>query len=272
MDLDTDKLIELDNPIAKDRPFLRRNLMPNMLMNLEENLHRFDAVRMFEIGRTYVKEEKGEYADTKEKDKLPLQDMYLGIVYAEKDETTPFFETSNVVRMLADRLGLALSFRQEKPDADMIHPGRYASLVSGKRDIGQIGELHPHTGEKLGIPYRTAMVQINLNAVLEVLEERNAYTPLAQYPSVDRDIALVVDRDVQDAEIRELILGVSELIESVSLFDMYQGEHIEEGKKSLAYHITYRNKEKTLTAEEVDALQEEVLNVLGKKVGAEIRS
>ncbi|PIT86211.1 MAG: phenylalanine--tRNA ligase subunit beta [Candidatus Magasanikbacteria bacterium CG10_big_fil_rev_8_21_14_0_10_43_6] len=270
--LDPRKNIELDNPIAKDRPLLRRSLLPNMLLNLEANAHRYEAIRLFEVGRTYVTEKKGEYADTKEKDRLPLQDTWLGMVYAEKDIATPFFSASEAVRMLASRLGFEVALEQETPDMSMMHPGRYATIVVGDTPIGYIGELHPQTAEKIGIPYRTAMVHIHLNNLLEGMTEKNAYMPLAQYPSVDRDIAVVVDTDVVDADVRATIRGIDSQIESVTLFDVYAGEHIDEGKKSLAYHIVYRNTKKTLTAEEADALQGKVLAALQKTFGAEIRT
>ncbi len=267
----TDKYIELDNPIAKDKPLLRRNIVPGLLSNLESNLHRCDSVSIFEIGRTFLEEEKGEFGDKENKTQLPKQDTCLGFAFVEKGNENPFFGASDVVRRLGSRLGFEVSFKKLSADHPMVHPGRYAELYVGKVLIGKIGEVHPVMQQNLGFDSRVAIVEINLNELLSEIGDSVHYSKLSLYPSVMRDIAFSVLTHVEHDEVVKIIRGVSDLIARVELFDVYQGEHIEEGKKSLAYHIEYRSEDKTLEASEVEKVHEMVVSELEKKVGARVR-
>lgn len=254
--VDMDQYLELDNPIAKDRPILRKHLIPNMLENVEKNAHRFDSVRLFEVGRMFDVEK---------------QDTMLGLVSAGKGVAVPFYDLSHVVLGLGTRLDIAISVVVAEPQAPFTHPGRHAHLKVGKQEIGRIAELHPATQEQLGIPYRTAIVQINLDKLLNHISSTSSYRPLSQYPSIERDIAFVVDHDIEHVSIVQTLKSVDPLIASVQLFDVYEGKGIEKGKKSMAYRIIYRSDDRTLTAEEVDTIQKKVVPVIEKKFGGEVR-
>ena len=269
---DVKKYIELENPVAKDRPYVRRSLLPSMFVNLEENLHRFASVNLFEIGRVYHREEAGERAAPNSDELLPRQDTYLGMVYAAQGVDVPFYEVSQRVAGVFERLGLTVRFVKAKPKAAFAHPGRFADIFIGDARVGDMGELHPAFAERLGIPYRAAFAHVNLNQLVSsYMTARHAYQELPSYPSVARDIAFIVPREVEHEQVVTALKAVDPLITEVVLFDVYEGKGISEGKKSMAYHLTYRSDEKTLEAAEVDAVHARVEKMLEKEFGAEIR-
>lgn len=267
---DVGKHLELDNPVAKDRPLIRRTVLSNMLVNVETNLHRYDCVKLFEIGRTFHTEETGEKVEPKKNERLPKQDTMLGIVYAEKGREVPFFETSGAIRSVFARLGLSVDFFKVTPER-LFHPGRYAQIQVQGKQVGVIGELNTRVQERIGIPHRVAMVEITLNALMSFFQEYSNYQPLSAYPGVERDIAFVVERSVAHTEIVQTLAGIDPLIVSVELFDVYEGERVEKQKKSMAYHIVYRSKARTLAANEIDTIHAKVIKILEQKFQAEIR-
>lgn len=271
--------LELNNPIAQDRPLIREHLIPNLLMNVEANLHRFDRVALFEIGRVFWGRKPGEWADNKKKERLPKQPTLLGLVYAAKGEVAPFLAVSEVARGVLTRLGMDVKIEKYKTTSQFVHPGRFAEIKVGNVQVGLIGELHPAVQERAGISYRVGMVEITLDTLLTVLTKAGHYQPLPAYPAVERDIAFLVKREAEHAAVVEAMRNVDPLIERVELFDVYEGKSFDSapgkaipaGKKSMAYHISYRSPEKTLTAEEVDRVHIKVGERLVKKFGAEIR-
>lgn len=267
----TDNYIELAKPIAKDKPLVRRSLIPNMLENVESNLHRYDAVRLFETGRGYHPEQEGPLAHPEGTERLPKQDEYLALVYAEKGVETPFFELAEVVRSLSDRLGVQIRIEAAQETPDYLHGGRSARVFVQHHVVGKLAELHPAVQERLGIPYRCAMLEMNLDEFVPFVQERIHYSPLPEYPAVLRDIAIVVDAEVEHQKVQKTIFAVDKHIAQVELFDVYQGEHVEQGKKSMAYSIHYRSQTETLKAEEVETLQKKVLEKLEKTFGAVLR-
>lgn len=273
--VDTSLHLELENPIAKDRPLIRRSIIPNLLENVEANLHRFDEIKMFETGRVYKIEEAGERVESKDDGLLPRQDSYLGMVYSQKQETTPFFALSQVLTTLFARLHVHLEIIPAENESfaatPFVHPGRFAFLRVEGTIIGRISELHPSIAKNLGISQRVAFVEMNLNILSEHLKEEVNYVPLSLYPDVLRDIAIVVEKNISHASILTALRSVDALIFSVELFDVYEGERLGENKKSMAYHIIYRSTERTLTTAEVDAVHKKVLETLEKQFAAEIR-
>lgn len=270
--LDKNDFIELDNPIAKDRPYLRHNIWTGLLENVEENLHRIDQIRFFEIGKVFDKSNPGQRVSETSDDLLPRQDIKLGIVFASKNIEVPFYELSEVLNVLFDRLGLDYKLIPSANLEDkIVHPGRGAKIEVKGKMIGAIGELHPVVQDKLGIENRVALLEINLNELLLVYTEKNNYHPLSVYPEVERDVAFVVDKKIIHDEIISKMMAIDKLIKKVELFDVYQGAKLGADKKSLAYHIVYQSEERTLLAEEVDNIHKQVLESLEKNFKAEIR-
>ncbi len=267
-----DDYLELENPIAKDRPFIRRRLVYGLLEHVEKNVHRFDTVKMFEVGKVFSKHEPGDAVINGEPERLPKQDTLLGAVYAKKGDDLPFAELLSVFEQLCERLGVSAQ-TQKSPvfEIAIAHPGRYADIVVSGTVVGYITELHPAQQERFGIPYRVALLEINLNDLLSLVQEKEQYEPLSLYPAVERDIAIVVERSTEHATLQQAIQEVNPLIVAVELFDVYQGDTVGEGKKSMAYHVVYQSKEKTLEAGEVEKVHREVISMLEKKFGAEMR-
>lgn len=270
--MDKEDFIELNNPIAKDRPYLRHNIWTGLVENVEENLHRVEVVRFFEIGKVFDKNNPGQRVSESSDDLLPRQDIKLGIAFAGKNIEVPFYELSGVLDILFDRLGLNYKLVASSNPADkIVHPGRGAEIKINDKVIGAVGELHPIIQQKLGIESRVALLEINVNDLLSVYTEKNNYHPMSVYPEVTRDIAFVVDKKIIHEEIIEKIMAINRLIKKVELFDVYQGVKLGVDKKSLAYHIVYQSEEKTLTTEEVENVHEKVLESLEKNFKAEIR-
>lgn len=268
---DKDKYIELDNPIARDRPYIRRSLLLNLLENTEKNLNNFDVVRLFEIGKTYIAEVGGPKIEKNSTKLLPSQNVMLGAVISENNNNNPYFAMSEAIEKILRGVGVVVHFESNTEPNNYLHPGRTAVITSGDCKLGFIGELNPVVQEKLGIPHRVAVCEISVACVLQCAKEKNEYVPLSQFPSVLRDIAFVVDKGIKHSEILDKIKNFHELIEDCELFDVYVSDSIGKGKKSMAYHITYRSDKKTLEAKMVDDINQQVLNSLKNNFGADIR-
>ncbi|MBT4121300.1 MAG: phenylalanine--tRNA ligase subunit beta [Candidatus Magasanikbacteria bacterium] len=275
--LDEDSLIELDNPVAKDRPYLRRSLWPNMLENVEKNLHEFDSVKIFEVGQVFDKNNPGVRAADNSDELLPRQDLMLGLAFASKGVGKPFYEVSSAISGILDNFNCDYELKaKSEMEGEFIHPGRTAEVIVNGEVVGAVGEIHPVTLYKIGIDERTAVVEISLNKLIEQVAEKNNYKKLSVYPAVERDVAFLVDKKVTNTEISEKLKNVDELVKGIELFDVYdpsadaQGK-IPEGKKSMAYHITYRSDEKTLESKEIDKIHEKLTKVLVDDFDVEIR-
>ncbi|MBU0596951.1 phenylalanine--tRNA ligase subunit beta [Patescibacteria group bacterium] len=263
--------IELDNPIDKSRPLLRRSLLPNLLENVEQNAHNFDEVRLFEVGKVFWKNEPGERMNKSGDDLLPRQDVMLGIVFVKKGESVPFFQVSSAMQNLLMQLGCECKL-QAKIFDPWIHPGRSAEvIVQDEHLVGAVMELAPVRQKEIGIDSRVAMAEINLSDLLEYIKDKNTYNKVALFPPVMRDIAFVVSGETEYSSVEEVIKKVDPLILEVELFDVFQGKNIEAGKKSMAFHIVYQSIEKTLESGDVDKIHEKVESVLKKKFDASLR-
>lgn len=255
----TEDCLELDNPVAKDRPLLRASMIPNLAESAEQNLHRFDGVRLFEIGRVY----DGVGKETREKTKI-------GLVYAGK-HTTPFYPLASAIRQLCVRLGIAIHFVKESESADWMHPGRSAQLLAGERGIGKIFELHPIVAQRLGIDTRAAFAELDLASLLAASNPTRSYVTIPPYPAVMRDISFVLDKSATHDDIVKTMRNATPLMVSIELFDVFDGGQIPTGKKSMAFHVAYQSSDKTLAASEADAAHRAVEETIHNRFNAEVR-
>ena len=251
-------------PMSEDRAVLRTSLVPHLVDNATYNVNRQQKnVSLFEIGKIF---------DTNGQDQLPDEiEMLAGIVTGEQHKTawantsvpSDFYTVKGVLEALFTKLGLVgrVTYKQSTAH-DELHPGRTAEVLLDDKVIGFAGELHPQYAEDHDLG-QTAVFEINLAEVLKVKTGSILYDFLPKYPSVSRDVALEVDSNVNVSEIiGQIRTAAPEYLEDVYPFDIYEGEHIADGKKSVALHLTYLDREKTLTDKDIEALHTPVEDAL----------
>lgn len=264
--------LELANPLAKDRPFLRRSLLPGLLHNAEKNSHVRDELRLFEIGKIYQSELAGEREERNNDALLPRQDSIFSAVYTAKNEEQPFYQLSALWSRLAKRLGIAYQLDREKIESEIFtHPGRRATVLVNGEKIGLIAEVLPSAQKNVGLPWRAAVLEINLNILSKFDADLACYQSLSAYPLVDRDLAFTVSEKIEHRELAEVMKENGNFLRSVELFDVYRGKELPAGTKSMAYRMVFGSNEKTLSSKEVDDSISKIIKALEKKFDAEIR-
>ncbi|MFA5638180.1 MAG: phenylalanine--tRNA ligase subunit beta [Anaerovoracaceae bacterium] len=256
-------VVTLINPLGDENSSMRTALLPNVLEILQKNMDKNnDEARVYEIGNIFI--------DEKNDEGLPLEKVSLSVGMYNEEET--FFTLKGVVETLLKTLGVKdVTFEKESKNPGY-HPGRCANVYIGKERIGTIGEIHPEVLANYHIDKRVMAGEIDFDYVMSKADTMRYFTEIAKYPSVVRDIALVVKDEVEAASILSIIYKEgTELLESAELFDVYRGNQIEEGMKSCAFTLTYRSKDRTLREEEVALVHDKVLKALKERVGASLR-
>ena len=253
--------VKIMNPLGEETSVMRRTLIPNMLDVLATNVsHKVEEASAFECGNTFTPQ-NGLPVETKE--------LCIGMYGKEVD----FFSLKGVVETILNNVGLK-GFEVEPETTNLtFHPGRCAKIMYNNICIGTFGELHPDVIENYNLGQRVYVAEINVDLVFENINLVKKYIALPKYPSTSRDIALIVKDEVFVKQIEDIIkANGGGLVESYKLFDVYKGSQIEEGHKSIAYSITYRSAEKTLTDEDVAVVHDKILSELSEKLNANLRS
>ena len=203
-------------------------------------------------------------------EELPLEEKVLSIgFYGEKD----FYYLKESINKLLGRLGITgMEYIREEKNPTF-HPGRTAKILLNGEVLGIIGEIHMDVCENYDINTRVYIGQLDFSKIIELTNFDKRYKPLPKYPSMTRDIAVVVDEDILVGNIEKIILKHGgDLIESIKLFDIYRGDQIPENKKSIAFSITYRSYERTLRDKEINDIQELIIRDLQDNLKAKLRS
>ena len=255
--------VRIRNPLGEDTSVMRTTLVPSMLNSLALNMNRGNtSARLMEVSPVFLPKAEGE---------LPEEHPWL--ILGLYGEGADFYEMKRVVMSLCASYGL-------KPDVQAggdsyYHPGRKAelSIRGGSVKLGQMGEIHPLIAERFDLSERAYVAQIDVQVLRACKAELGATKPLPKFPAVSRDIALVVSEDVGAGTLLNTIeKAAGKLCENVKLFDVYRGERLGGGKKSLAYTVTLRSPDHTLTDAEINAAMEKVLSQAEKLHGAVIRA
>lgn len=264
--------ISIKNPLKQEESLLRTTLIPSLIENFKYNLDRgIKDIKLFEIATTF--EDIGK--------PLPLEELRLGgIFYREKvpslwkEDAQGFYMVKGALELLFKELKIK-GYSFIPSTEPFLHRGQSSNIYVTETYMGFLGVLSADSIERLDLKKKRpeiVIIEINLDHLLKLIPESITYTPIPIYPCVERDIAIVVHEDVPASEILEMIGSFpSELIEEVSIFDYYRGGNIPEGRKSLAFGITYRSKEKTLTDEEVELLHASLVKHVLEKTGGELR-
>lgn len=258
------RMVRLINPLGEDTSVMRTTLIPNMLEVLGRNYSRnMPAMRAFELGNTFIDNHR-------EGDPLPEErDMLCAACYGEKES---FFTLKGALAEMLKKLGIKdLCFHPEDK-AGTFHPGRCARIFAGEKEIGIMGELHPDVLEKYGIEARALCGELDFNLIADMADMEKRYKPLPKYPSIKRDVALVVAEEVPAARLEAVIKREgAPLLEEAALFDVYRGKPIPKGSKSLAFNLAYRAADHTLTDREAAQVHDRVVLALKEDCGAQIR-
>ncbi len=260
---DDAKAVKVHNPQSEDHTMLRQTLVANMLNTIKYNFSNGQKnLRLYEIGKTYFIEHETTEKDTGVCENRMITGALTGSVNNEnwiKKPETDFFTVKGIIQNLIGILGLENRIKYEKcADIGFLHPGKSSKLVLlGKRPetVGFFGEVHPLLKDKEKFQQNVYIFEINLEALLAAVHiSTPRYKKLPMYPEVQRDIAFIVPENVTHEEISKVIkkAAAGNLYNGQELFDVYQGEHIQEGFKSMAYRIKLQDKDATLTDETVD--------------------
>lgn len=282
-------VVRIVNPLGEDTSVMRTTTIPSMLDVLAFNYNnRNEKACLFEISKEYLpaaeekpyingdtlacngnKKHRYEYSLPDEPQRLTIG-MYGG--------DADFYTMKGMVEQLLDEMRISDVEYYRASDCDVFgeknafHPGRSAVLVRNGVHIGIMGEIHPDVLETYGLGTKAYVAKLCIPELMEAADEKITYSPLPKFPASTRDLSLICDDDVPVAALEKAIKGaVGKILEKVTLFDVYKGKQIEDGKKSVSYSISMRSHEGTLTDEQADAAMKRVLKALAE-IGAELRA
>jgi phenylalanyl-tRNA synthetase beta chain len=261
--------MKVTNPMSREQECLRTTLRAGMLPVLARNdRYKEDSIRLFEIGKVFLPRES-DLPQEKEMLCAVLSGSQSGVSWRSKDEPVDFFVAKGVLETVLSRLGLVVSF--EAGEYESLCPGRIANVVISSEKLGVVGELHPKVAEAFEFSDTVYLIEVDLAKLLSFATMLKRYQPIPRYPSTSRDIALLVDEQITYQQICDIIQQFP-LVSSVALFDLYAGEQVPAGKKSLAFRILYQSPEHTLTDKEVDKVQQQILDELRRDLKVSLRS
>ncbi|HBC4676379.1 TPA: phenylalanine--tRNA ligase subunit beta [Staphylococcus aureus] len=261
--------IDLLMPMSEAHASLRQSLLPHLIEAASYNVARKNKdVKLFEIGNVFFANGEGELPDQVEYLSGILTGDYVVNQWQGKKETVDFYLAKGVVDRVSEKLNLEFSYR--RADIDGLHPGRTAEILLENKVVGFIGELHPTLAADNDLK-RTYVFELNFDALMAVSVGYINYQPIPRFPGMSRDIALEVDQNIPAADLLSTIHAHGgNILKDTLVFDVYQGEHLEKGKKSIAIRLNYLDTEETLTDERVSKVQAEIEATLIEQ-GAVIR-
>lgn len=265
-------IIRLAMPMSEDRSVLRLSIMPQLLEVLKYNSARQnDHLGIYETGAVFLA--NGADVQPTEKEHLAAAITGLWHSHSWQGEKKPvdFFVQKGILEGLFDNLGLANKVKYVQAKVEGMHPGRTAEIHLNDEKIGFIGQVHPNVQKDLDLK-DTYVFELSLQTVLEAESAPLQYEAIPRFPSITRDIALVANKETVSGTLKEIILTAGiPLLKEVYVFDLYEGDRMEEGKKSIAFSLKYVDPERTLTDEEVTKVHNKVLDALKEKAGAVLR-
>jgi phenylalanyl-tRNA synthetase beta chain len=274
-----EKYLKLSNPSTPERVYMRRSLLPTLLDAMADNLREGERGAIFEVGRVYLPPEKpGEGGNW-----LPSEPRRVAIAMAgprselswstANAEPLDFYDLKGVVEVLASRMGLGkrISFVPLTED-ERFHRGRAAEILLEKQSVGVMGEVHPAVRDRMELSIgRVLAAEIDLDAFIAAAEPAK-YKTISRYPATVQDLAIVAPLSVPTAQVAMIIeRAAGELLESLTLFDVYSGPQVGEGNRSLAYRLVFRAVDRTLNDEAVTKLRAKIIKALEREAGASIR-
>lgn len=263
--------LALRNPLADNMSVMRRSLWPGLLEAVKMNLNRrHERVRLFETGAVFLQHANGGGAREVQRVAAAASGMALPMQWGGAAREIDFFDIKgDLEALLALAAPARIEFRAGEHNA--LHPGRCAQVLREGECIGHLGQLHPSHARELGIEQPVYLLEIDLSALARARLPR--FAAVSRYPAVRRDLAVEARAEVSAQDVLDLARAAAgELLVDLELFDIYQGERLEKGRKSFAFRLTFQSESGNLTAEEVDAKIENIIGELQRQLGARLRA
>ena len=254
--------LRVANPLRVEQEYLRLSLRPGLLSNVERNRkYHHGPLLMFEAGKVYIPRD-GALPDE--------QEILAGVVTGDPDDPMDgFLRAKGVLETMLARLGVETRF--ERGEGEGLHPGRVVDVLARGNRLATLGEVHPQVLEAFDIEGASVhLFEVDLGKLRAHIPSSKRYKPVSRYPGALRDLALIVDAETPSRAVQEVIASFP-LVTSVDLFDVYTGDQVESGKKSLAFRVLYQSPSRTLSEHELTMVQAQLLDKLGRETGAALR-
>lgn len=262
--LENGKSVEIAMPMTEDRKIMRKSLVNSLIENIKYNKARkMNDIQIFEIGKAYV--------EGKEMHRLAIaiSGLYESNLWQGKKQVCDFYMLKGIIEYLFDKIGLNPTYQRSTHKA--YHPGISADIILDGKSIGTFGKIHPSIQAKEDLN-DTFILELDLDEVIKANKKEIKFEPISKFPSVSRDIAIVVDKKVTAKEIIDLIKQTGKkMLTNVEIFDIYEGEKIDVNTKSIAISLTFTNPEGTLEASDVDKKISSILTRLSMSLNASLR-
>lgn len=252
-------MVEIRNPLGEDFSVMRTSTISSMMESMNRNYVRSNAeAYLYEMGKVFLK--TGEQLP-EEKNVLTVG-MYGGDL---------FYNLKGIVEVIVEEFLLQnISYRRS--EKEFFHPGKSADIMLGKKVLGSFGEIHPRVLSNYNMDIPCYILEMDMDLLFEEANIERKYSEIPKYPSVTRDVAVLIDDAILVQDIESIFKKQGgALLESYKLFDVYKGSQLPQGKKSIAYNLVYRNKEKTLTDKEVEKVHDKIVRTLEHVLGATLR-
>ncbi len=258
--------ITLQNPLSDEYKLMRPTTIPSMMQTLAINNNKKNQnVKLFDLSRSYrnVKQEV-------QNGEVPLQEEILTIgMYGDDID---FYNLKGIIENILEAISINRYDVEKETQNASFHPGRCANIKVGIDIIATFGEVHPEVLDNYTISRRVYLAEINVSKLVKYSRANKKYMEVPKFPAVERDIAVIVEEKVEVAQIEKIITKKAKnILESIQLFDIYRNEKLGENKKSVAYSLIFRDKNKTLSDEEINTTMNTIISELEKTLGAELR-
>ncbi|MDI6801797.1 MAG: phenylalanine--tRNA ligase subunit beta [Thermodesulfovibrionales bacterium] len=270
-------LVDIRNPLRAEDAHMRTTLIPALIKNVIYNLsHGNRELRFFETGRVFINISQDKNSG------LPLEKEHVGIIYYHeksrtlyKDETQVFYIVKGIIEAIFNDLKI-YDYSFKRSSEPFLHPGQSADIFIGDNKIGYAGIMSPAIVDILDIKAHRpfiAIAEIDIDRLVPYAMQVVQYRSLPKYPHIERDTALLVDVSLEASALMKWLRSYSsELIDDISIFDVYQGKNIPEGKKSIAFNVRYRASDRTLNDDEIDVVHKSLVAYISEKTKGQLRS
>jgi len=269
---DRSRLVRIKNPLAEDQSVMRTTLLGGLLETMKRNsrLSSFD-LKIFEMGKIFISKGKGE---------LPHERNHLGclLVGAQNEESwqskkvADYYDLKGCAERILDSLRIRDVTFHSDTHQPFLHPGKSSRIMLGTRYAGFLGELHSDVLETIDLNNTAFVMEIDLDVMTDVFSSKISFREVSRFPAITRDVALLVTKQIEAENMLTMVRDTGEeLLENVSIFDVYEGQGVPEGQRSLGLRFTYRSSEKTLTDDEITGIHNRIVEKVVSATGSCIR-